>query len=741
MDRPSTVFKIITSWKGIKRVVEYCKQTKYCSFDFETTGFEYYEEYKHPTIIGISFQPGSAYVIPLAHFDSPFKDNYKEVLDYLGEHLFTNYEIIKVAWNLKFEYKWLFRYGIELKGRLFDGMLAKYCLDEERPMGLKEFVSRVFPWAGGYENNIGGPKKDWSKIPLDKLSKYCAIDCDYTLRAMLYMEPKLINLGFYPLFRNLLMMATRVLAESEYHGIRIDKEYLEKLMTDYEKQIAEVKSGLFKNPMAIKFQARERKKRNKELIEACNREIAEIEEGDSKQKARMISSRKTKINQIIAGTFKGKVGKLKAYEGLNFSSPDQMVDLLFRSRNGFRFKVLKYTQDKKTKKDTKRPSTDESVLVELSKLDGSGLIDNLLKLRELEKLYSTYIKGVYLLLSTKTRVHASFLIHGTVTGRLSCVDPNLQNIPRDTTASDIKKMYLPDPGHLLLEVDYGQAELRVLAEMAEDKAMIDIFSRGYNIHVATACKAHYKSLDKYDIVKGIIAKAEEFSGEELKQKGKEELLFWAKQKKKAKTVNFGIVYGQGDPKLAEGMGVPVEEAKEFKRDWFKAYPEAVAKIDSLQAYARKHGYVKNMFGRKRRLPDAMFKDKWEAKRYNMMGKYLEAMRQAVNSPIQGTGSDFALLSQIIVRKYRKLGWLPQGLIQLYTVHDSIGFSTDPQHLHWAVPIITNICDNPETKRYFGFSLKHVKMKVSQEVGINWGQLKGYDAWTNYTKLLNTKDSI
>lgn len=724
-------YKIATSFKQIKRIIEYCKQTGYVSFDFETTGLEYYKQEIVPTIMGISFQPGSAWVIPLEHFDSPFKGRTQEILNLFKEEIFENYKIVKVAWNLKFEYKWLMRYGINLKGRLFDGMLAKYCLDEERPMGLKEFVGNVFTHWADYEKEL--PKGDWATKPLKPLAKYCALDCDLTLRGMQFMEPKLIKMGFYKLFRNLLMMATRVLAESEYRGMVIDRPYLEELMAKYEIDIKVLSQKMMANSSIRKYEKRKLLEVNNLLINKLQLEISEISQGSSKQKDRMIKGRKLKINQIIAGNYNAK----DSYKGLNLGSPKQLVDFYFLSKHGLKMKIIKYTVDKKTKKDTKTPSTDESVLIEIAKKDGSGFTDQLLELRGIEKLYSTYIKGMYEQMDfTDNKVHTSFLIHGTVTGRLSCVQPNLQNIPRDTTASDIKKMFICPTGKVLLEVDYGQAELRVLAEMAKDEAMIDIFKRGYNIHVATAVKAAEGNVDRYNIIKGIIDKAETMSGDELAKKENKELLFWAKQKKKAKTINFGIVYGQGDPKLAEGMGVPVEEATAFKEEWFKSYPQAVKKMDAMQKFAREHGYIKNMFGRKRRLPDAQFRDKWDAKRYNMMGKFLEAMRQSVNAPIQGTSSDFALLSQIIIRREQKLGWITQDALQAYTVHDSIGFYIDPTHIHFTIPKIVTICDNPQTKRYFDFELEHVKMKISQEVGINWGKLKNYDPWVKYEKLIN-----
>lgn len=710
-----SLLKICKTRKEVKELIGYIQETRYMSFDFETSGLKYHEDFEYPTIISISFQPGSAWVIPLGHYQSKFKDNWVEILLML-KGVLEDYTIVKVAQNLKFEYKWLLRFGISCKGVLFDTMLAKYCLDEEKPHGLKEMVQKFFPAYAHYEDQVQPlvKKYGWARVPLPDLCKYGGIDADLTLRIMIFLEAKLIKLGFYNLFRNLLMMMTRVLGESEFEGMLVDRPYLESLMVKYQALIRDENLKLAKNHTVLKFEKRIKREKIKALIESIKTEIEEIK-AKPKYNPVLIRNREKKIEDILSGKYNGK----EMPKPFNFASPKQLIELFFKSKHGFRFKVVRYTTDK-FKKPTKNPSTDESVLQELKDKDGSGFIDSLLELRGLEKLYGTYVKGMLAQLTNKDRVHANFHLL-TVTGRLGCKEPNLQNIPRVLTGGDIKPMFIPPPGMLLGEVDYSQAELRVVAELAKDEAMIEIFRKDYNIHVATACLMN-GGINLYDKVKGI-----------LKDEEHEENEFWERAKKKAKTINFGILYEQGPDKLGEGLGCSKDEAKEFKEIWLNNYPGVRKWIDNQHKHATEHGYVRNLFGRKRRLPDAMFRDWNEAKRYNMVGKWLEAQRQSVNAPIQGTASDFTSFSEVVIREHNKLGLLPYNMQQAYTVHDSIGFYIYPKDIHWVIPKLVTICDNPQTQKYFGFELKEVKMKVSPEIGVNWGSLHSYDPWQNYEK--------
>lgn len=713
--------KRVTKWKQIRKIVQYCKETGYCSFDFETDGAPYHSSLSYPTLLGISFQPGSSYTIPLGHFDSPFKDDYIKILKYIGKELLENTHIVKIAWNIQFEYNWLTKYGIHLRGICLDAMLAKHLLDKEKPMGLKPNVDKYLPDFRGYNlPGSGGQNFNWAGVPLKELSKYCGLDCDLTLRLMMFFERRLIDKKLYQLYRNLVMPIAQVLAESSYKGMLVDKEYLEKLEKSYGNRIEKLIRRLKNNKRIKRFERASQRDKIKVLIKSVKKEIKTLEEDEDRlNPEKLIRVREEKISRYLAGEFTTKK-ELKLIEPVNFASPKQMIDLLFTHKRGFKFKIVKYTVDKKTKRETDTPSTDEEVLLKLEKKDKSGFIKRLLKHRALTKLHGTYMVGILDKLGEDDRVHTSFLVSGTVTGRLSSRNPNLQNIPRGITSSDIKKMFVPPKGYLLLEVDYSQAELRIVAELSKDKVMLDMFKRKYNIHCATAARAYTNMT------------YEEFYP--LTKDDKHPKHLWAiKLKKKAKTYNFGVLYGQSPKKLAQtiadatGDKPNILAAEQGLEDWFTLFPRVKKWIKNQHRIAKNKGYVINIFGRKRRLP------KIYSQNY---GEMLEAQRQAVNSPIQGAASDFTLFSGVLIREQILKGNLPKYLLpQVYTVHDSIGFYIKPKDMKEVIPKLVGICANPETKKWFGFEMKHVTMKVSPEVGVTWFDLKDYDPEFDYEKLL------
>lgn len=721
------VYHIIKKFATLKKVVKYCKQTGYACIDYETTkgGFEF--EHNYPLMLGISFQPGSCYVLPLGHFESPFKNNWVEMLVYFGKEVLEDPNIIKIAQNLKFEQKWSMRYGIGMYGKLFDTMLAKYALDEERPHDLDSMTMRFYPQYAGHKDEIAKLErqyKGWDKIPLKYMAKYCATDCHIEFLLMVYFERKMIKANVYNLFRNILMPESTVIAESEFEGLPVDKAHTLAMKEKYEGLIKEINHRMMTYPEVIQFQRWAKRNHLRKILLKIKAEIKEIKKENKPNADRLIANRVQKISRLLAGEI---TSKKDTYVGLNLGSPQQLVQLLFKppygAKKGFKFKVnpKHFTVDNKTKQMSQTPSTGEDALKFYKRKYKNPFLDDIVDMREKSKLYSTYIIGTLEKLTPQNRVHANFKIHGTVTGRLSCVEPNLQNVPRVITNPDIKPMFIPPPGFILLELDYAQAELRILAELAKEKKMIEWFNQDYNIHLATACKMS-GALDRYAEVKDI-----------EKDDDHPENLFWKKKKKKAKTVNFGIAYGQTEKKLAQTLdddGTTIfeseQEAKEFLEEWFETFPNVYPFFKKQHNFAKKHGYVINMFGRKRRLPD-IYSPKF--------GKMLEAQRQSVNAPIQGASNDFTVCSSITINELRKRGKLPLELPQLYTVHDSIGYAVRPKYIHELVPKLLEICDNPETEKYFGFKLKYVKMKVSFEVGKSWGELHDYDEWADYDELL------
>lgn len=657
-------YKIIGKFSEVKQLVKYCKQTGYCSSDFESWGTNSMYPGSYPTILGVSFQPGSAWIIPLGHYDSPFKHDWKKVLRYFGREIIENPDIIKIGQNIKYEMNWWRKYGITMVGRVFDTMLAKYLLDEERPHGLKSMVSRFIPEYQDYDlEGRPGDKATtqqlidfWSNVSLEKLSKYCALDSDLTFRLWLFFEPKLIEYGFYPLFRNMMMMASRVLAEVEWEGMNIDRDYLKGLLESYKIKIDSCEKRLRNISLIKKYEKKNLKLKIKKLIQKTQDEIEELEDEGASQIS--IKNRQEKISRYIAREFTTNKEK-DLLEKLNFNSPAQMIDLLFVNKFGFDFDIVKYTIDKKTKRETDRPSTDEEVLLELKLQDETGFIDNLLELRALTKMYSTYVLGMWNKMTSKNKVHGSFLLHGTTTGRLSSKSPNLQNIPRITSSSDIKQMFITPKGKLFFQLDYSQAELRVLAAAAKEETMIEWFRIGRDIHLASAC--HKMNWDYDEKIK-----IWEDESHELFEETKIE-------RKKAKTLNFGIVYGQTAKKLAinlstEGHKVSEREAQEFLNDFNRRFPKVNKYIKKQHRLAEKNGYVYNLFGRKRRL-DNVYSDNW--------GKQAEALRQAVNCvdkftealSIEGWKSyDQLKEGEIILTKNKDTGMLEWQPIQKLNIY-------------------------------------------------------------------------
>jgi DNA polymerase I-like protein with 3'-5' exonuclease and polymerase domains len=411
--------------------VDYVHQTGYASHDFETTGLEYYNEAEFPISIAISFQVGSSWVVPLYHSESPFLENWEEVLKFLGKEIFEDPTVTKVAWNMKFEYKWLKRFNIELLGRYFDGMLAKHLLDEEKPHGLKEMVNRYLPEFAGYERMVDNTKLITTS--LEDMAEYNALDADLTLRLFLFFEAKLINLGFYKLFRNLFSPLTKVLGKCEYYGIPVDRPYLESLVIKYHRLIGEAEEALRENRVLKRYEKKTLQAKRENYIEKLEEEIEELTNATS------IANRKKKMKWVIEGQYERLPNKdAKLFEPLNFSSPQQLVDLFYKSEYGFEFPILEYTKPKKgtVRQSEPNPSTSEETILKLREYDEYGFIDALLEYRGLTKLYSTYIEGILNILPSDDRLRCSYLIHGTVTGRLSSRNPNMQNIPRMCISQD-----------------------------------------------------------------------------------------------------------------------------------------------------------------------------------------------------------------------------------------------------------------------------------------------------------------
>jgi DNA polymerase I-like protein with 3'-5' exonuclease and polymerase domains len=718
----------------VKKVVKYCKMTGYCAHDYETSGHLSSDHRGYPTCISIAFQPGYAYVIPLAHKDSPLRkgNKWKRILKYIGRELIQNDRIVKVAHNFKFEHGWWLKYGIRPRGVILDTMLMKYLLNEKRPHDLKSLAYSFFPQYANYsikgEDTERTPEEVvqfWSNVPLETLAPYNALDSDLCLRLAIYLEQRIRECGFYQLYRNLLEMASYNLAEVESRGYLVDRPYLDGLCESYKTKIEEVEAKMYAVPSLVKYNKKRVKAAKKALLDGLLEQIEiktnELDSTTDKKKLgslqRSITNLQKKYDNYSAGVGLTKKDK-ESLKPLNLKSVKQLIDFLYYNKYGLRLPIIKYTEDKKTKKPTKNPATSEDVLLELKDKDETGFIETLLKYREITKLYSTYIVGIRDILNPDNTLHGSFLIHGTVTGRLSSRNPNLQNMPRDTTAKDIKYMFVCPKGKVMMQLDYSQAELRVVAGWSQDKQMLEWFRVGHDIHLATACKKYKISYeDAYKI----------YSNED-----DPDFKIWKVRRKQAKTIGFGVLYQQGPNHLKESLSTPdhkatKEEAIEFLDEWFDTFPRIRKFVKKQQKFAEEHGYVVSPFGRKRRLP--------EARNKREQGKYAKALRDAVNAPIQGTASDFALFSSILIREQIMQGKLPASIEQIGTIHDSLMFYIDPKDMNdEVVDHLFNICKDPDTQKYFGFKLKGITMAVDFELGLRWSKLKGYKRGTDYAEV-------
>lgn len=710
-----TAWKLIRTEREVDDLIKYCKVTGYCSFDFESIGARVYENDFVPTILGISFQPGSGWVVPLAHKDSPFRRFWKKIFKKIAIEIIENPAITKVAWNGIFDGKIFRKYGYRVRGRYMDAMLAKYILNEERPNDLKSMVDLLLPEFGGYDlaykpsskADQSVIKEFWANVPIEELSQYCAGDCDFTLRIFLHLENRLIETGLYYWLRNFYMPLVRIITETTLHGMLVDEEYLRGLVDSYAEDILDLEVSLFDNEVVKRYNEIIKEERVDEYIQELEDEIAS---GTLSQ--RQIDLREEKISRLEAGETSTKKEE-KLLEDVNFGSPKQLISLLYEHEDGFEFPIYE-------RSNTGNPSTAESALLKLKPDDDTGFIDSLLKYRAKQKLYSTYVKGIYDKNLTNNhpfggyRVFPGFLLHGTVTSRFSSRGPNLQNIPRSATATDIKRMFIAPRDYYFTEFDLSQAELRIAAEMSNDPAMIEVFAKDQNIHVATAAKMF--GVD-YDLLNK--ARKDETHPQHLEM---------VKKHKAAKILNFTIFYGAGPKKVAEfltektGDYHSVQDAVEFIEKWFESFPQAEKWIKKVKRLAIKQGYSENLFGWRRRLP--ILNDP-RNKKYEP-GKWNEALRQAVNSGIQGASSTVTQWINIQIYLAVLRGDLPDYLRLICTVHDSLEFYIHKDDFkETAETILAIVRDLPDLGKYLKKGLKKTVMKASCEFGTHWGHMLDY----------------
>lgn len=670
--------KIVQTEQELQELVKYCAQTGESCFDVETTGLSFIDD--KLTVVGISFQHGSSWVVPISHFESPFIKNPEIPLKYLAE-IFENDKIRKTAWNTKFDVKFFMIKGIQFNGELDDAMLMHHILDENVKHGLKEVSGSIYPETVGYSDEIKTYK--WEEVPLDKLAKYCGLDADLTLRLTHYLEYQLmIEDDLYKLYRNLTRPALRTLTKVEYNGMPVDTVFLDECIVNIKTKIEEVSKRMGNYRNVKQFEAYKAKDLNNKTIAELQTKIEQNRVKHGKETAQAIKYT-AQLNAI-------KSGETKLYEGVNFASTKQLGDLLYQDYGfGFRMPYVK-------KKRSTEAATGSEYLLDLG--DRTGFVTDLIELRSMNKTLSTYFEGIKSRLDKNNTIHPSFLIHGTTTGRLSCRDPNMQNIPRTGEFNGlIKKVFKAPEGYTLMACDYSQAELRLVAISAKEKVMQAVYQSGGDIHTTTAIK-----------VLGLTE--DDWAG--LSKEDKKEF------RNRAKAVNFGFIYGMGAKAFVDyaknsyGVVITEAEAKVWRDNYFDLYPALEGWHKRCRKEVSEVGYVKTLFGRKRRLPDVWSRDEM---------KQGDAERQAINSPIQGTAGECTVQAMSILDNR-----LDRRVMIGNTVHDSIMLYVPNDIVHETALLVRDTCMDPLTMEYFGFNFEPVGMNVDIEVGPNWKELNAYN---------------
>jgi DNA polymerase-1 len=555
-------YKSVVGDKEIEELVEtLLKQNEIC-IDTETTGVDA----NNVSLVGLSFsyKEHEGYFLPIEN-DGDGKTGAKYILKKL-QPLFDNVNITWIGQNLKYDFLVLKWYGVELKGKTFDTMLAHYVIEPEGRRGM-DLLSAQFL---GYEpvsitSIIGKKGKNQGSMrdaPLDQITQYAAEDADITLQLKNCFAPLILKRDVSKVFNEVENPLVRVLVDMEYEGVKVDTQFL----SDYSK-------------------------------------VLEVD---------------------------AKISEERVYEQagvrFNLASPKQLGEVLFE--------ILKLdAKAKKTK--TGQYATGEDVLQKMAAKH--KIVDDILNFRELTKLKSTYVDSVPALINPKTgRIHTSYAQAVAVTGRLSSTNPNLQNIPiRTERGREIRKAFIPrDPSRVLISADYSQIELRIVAAISGDPNMCDAFKQGKDIHTATAAKVY----------------------------GIEESAVTKEMRYKAKSVNFGIIYGQGAFGLAENLGIPRAEAKEIIDNYKKEFPNIQLYMDQQINHAKGVGYVETLMGRKRWLRDI------NSSNFTVRGF---AERNAINSPIQGSAADMIKLAMIKIHaEMKKSNWESKMILQ---VHDELVF--------------------------------------------------------------------
>ena len=560
---------------AIKELVKKLSAQQEISFDTETTGVDA----NNAELVGLSFclTPGEGYYVPL-----PADIVEASVVLNFFSDLFNDESKIWVGQNIKYDLLVLKWYGIELKGKFFDTMLAHYVIESEGRRNMDMLSAQYLGYQPiAIEELIGKKGKGQGTmraVDLDKIKEYAAEDADITMQLKNVFAPFVKNKNVEKVFKEVESPLLQVLTDMEYEGVKVDMDFLNHYSKELEVEAKRCEESVY----------------------------------------------------------------LQAGVRFNLASPKQLGEVLFD-------KLQLDAKGKKTKGG--QYSTGEDVLLKLS--HQNKIVDDILGFRELTKLKSTYVDALPQIINKRTgRVHTCYGQAIAVTGRLSSNNPNLQNIPvRTERGREIRKAFIPRSyEHVIISADYSQIELRIVAAISGDPAMCEAFKLNKDIHTATAAK--------------VFNVAEEDVTKEMRYK--------------AKSVNFGIIYGQGAFGLAENIGVSRSEAKEIIDNYKKQFANIQKYMDESINFCRQNGYVQTLMGRKRWLKDI------NSSNFTVRG-YAE--RNAINSPIQGTAADMIKLAMIKIHtEFKKQKFRSKMVMQ---VHDELVFDAHKEEVEIIKPIIIN----------------------------------------------------
>lgn len=587
-------YQLVDNEEKMRDLFQKLITTQVLSLDTETTGTDPISA----ELVGMSFsfEENQAFYVPVP----PDSEEAQKIVN-IFKPVFENEKIVKVGQNIKYDLLVLENYGVTLKGKMFDTMIAHYVLQPELRHGMDYLAEIYLKYDTIKIEELIGPKgknqKNMRDLPPNEVYKYACEDADVTLKLKNVLEGELAENGVKDLFEEIEMPLVPVLAYMERNGVRIDTEAL------------------------------------KETSRHFTARMNQIEE---------------EVHQLAGTNF-------------NIASPKQVGEILFD-----KLKIVE--KAKKTKSG--QYVTSEEVLESLK--GKHEIVSKILEHRGLKKLLGTYIDALPQLINPKTgRIHTSFNQTVTATGRLSSSNPNLQNIPvRNEDGKEIRKAFIPDDGCEFFSADYSQIELRIMAHLSEDPHMIEAFNEEQDIHAATAAKIYKEPLE------GVTRE----------------------QRSKAKTANFGIIYGISVFGLAERLNVDRKEAKALIDGYFETYPHVREYMDKSIRSAREKGYIETIFKRKRYLPDI--------NSHNAVVRgYAE--RNAINAPIQGSAADIIKVAMVrIYQRFMKEGIRSKMILQ---VHDELNFSVLPEEKEKVKQIVISEMESA------------YKMKVPLRADCGWGK--------------------